>query len=186
MSTGLGAASLKARNTSTENNAGVFQSIGRVAMTDLGKTYTLGADLGARIIDGPGNQTYTGELTLSFRKGASGGVPGDKGTLLGMPGTRVVTADDADLPSLSNVNPVRAFAVFTPGLEDVGTEVFAVIDLHNLSVSAAIGDDEKHYLADNVTLKADVPPVSAGPLAYEGFDYPAGSGNLAGQNGGSG
>ncbi len=184
--TGLGAASLKGRNGTTENRAGMFQSLGHVALSDLGKTFTLGADLGARIIDGTGNYAYSGDLTVSFRKGVTGGVPGDKGTLLGSPGVRTVTADDAALPSLATVLPARRTATFTPGLADVGSEIFAVIDLVNTSSSTSATNGEKHYIADNVTIEADVPPVPAGPLAYEGFDYPAGTDNLSGQNGGSG
>ncbi|MEO5916251.1 MAG: glycoside hydrolase family 32 protein [Luteolibacter sp.] len=184
--TGLGAASLKARNRATENRAGLFQSLGHVASADLGKTFTLGADLGARIMDGPGNYAYTGDLTVSFRKGVTAGVPGDKGTLLGSAGTKTVNADDAALPSLANVTPVRATAVFTPVLADVGTEIFAVIDLQNTSGSTTATDGEKQYLADNVTLEADFPIIPAGPMAYEGFDYAAGSANLSGKNGGIG
>ena len=184
--TGLGAASLKARNGTTENNGGLFQSLGHVALADLGKTYTLGADLGARIIDGSGNYAYSGDLTVSFRKGVTGGIPGDKGTMLGSAGVRTVTSDDFTLPSLAAVNLVRKAAAFTPVLADVGSEIFAMIDLHNVSSSAPATDGEKHYLADNMTLEADVPPLPAGPLAYEGFDYPTGSANLSGQNGGSG
>ena len=177
---GLGAASLKARNGSTENRAGLFQSLGHVALNDLGKTYTLGADLGARITDGAGNYAYSGDLTVSFRKGVTGGVPGDKGTLLGLDGVRTVTADDAALPSLASVTPVRTTATYTPALADVGSEVFAVIDLLNTSASATASDGEKQYLADHVTLTA------AQPLAYEGFDYAAGSANLTGMTGGIG
>ncbi len=184
--TGLGAAAFKARDAAAENRAGIFQSLGHVALTDIGKTFTLGADLGARITDGPGNYAHTGELTVSFRKGVTGGIPGDGGTLLGTAGSRVITADDADLPSLAGVIPTRATAVFTPALEDVGTEVFAVIDLKNLSATPDAADGEKHYLADNATLEAEEPAVPAGLLAYEGFDYPAGSSSLSGQEGGYG
>ena len=178
---GLGAASLKARNGSTENRAGLFQSLGHVALNDVGKTYTLGADLGARITDGAGNYAYSGDLSVSFRKGVTGGVPGDKGTLLGAAGLRSVTADDALLPSLASVALVRKTATFTPTLADVGSEVFAVIDLLNASASATATDGEKPYLADNVTLTFAPPP-----LAYEGFDYAAGSANLTGMTGGNG
>lgn len=184
--TGLGAAALKARNATTESRSGLFQSLGRVALADLGKTYRLGADLGARITNGSGNYSHTGELTISFRKGPTGGVAGDAGTLLGTPGVRVVTADDAALPSLADVTPAAATAVFTPALEDVGTEVFAVIDLKNLSASANATDGEKQYLADNVTLSAEAPALPTGVLAYEGFDYATGSSSLSGKDGGHG
>jgi len=183
---GLGAASLKARNATTENRAGIFQSIGRVALADLGKTYTLGADLGARIIDGAGNYSFSGDLTVSFRKGVNGGIAGDRGTLMGTAGLRSITADDSALPSLANVTPVGKTATFTPGIADVGTEVFAVIDLANTASSASAADGEKEYLADNVTIQSELPPLPPGPLAYDGFDYPSGSANLSGQNGGSG
>ncbi|MCW1887640.1 glycoside hydrolase family 32 protein [Luteolibacter flavescens] len=184
--TGVGAASLKARNAAGENRAGIYQSLGHVALADIGKTFTLGADLGARITDGPGNYAHTGELTVSFRKGVTSGVPGDAGTLLGTAGTRTVTADDVALPSLAGVAPVRSTAVFTPGIEDVGTEVFAVIDLKNISASTSAMDGEKHYIADNVTLSAVAPPLPAGPLAYEGFDYAAGAASVTGRDGGHG
>ncbi|WP_341404711.1 glycoside hydrolase family 32 protein [Luteolibacter soli] len=184
--TGLGAASLKARNAANENRAGLFQSLGRVALADIGKTFTLGADLGARITDGAGNYSHTGELTVSFRKGLTSGVPGDGGTLLGTAGTRTVTANDAVLPSLASVVPVRYTAAFTPGIEDVGTEVFAVIDLKNVSSSASATNGEKQYIADNVTLSAVVPPLPSGVLAYEGFDYASGNASLSGGAGGRG
>ncbi len=184
--TGLGAASLRARNGATENRAGIFQSLGRVALADVGKTYTLGANLGARITDGAGNYSYTGDLSVSFRKGVSGGVPGDKGILLGTAGTRTITADDAALPSLASVAPERRTATFSPVLADVGSEVFAVIDVASTAASATATDGLKEYLVDEVTLNLEQPPVPAGPLAYEGFDYAAGSGNLPGMNGGSG
>ncbi len=184
--TGLGAASLMARNAGSENNAGLFQSLGHVALSDLGRTFTLGADLGARIIAASGNYAYSGELSVAFRKGVTAGIPGDKGTLLGSAGLRDVTADSADLPSLARVIPVRRTAIFTPGLADVGSEVFAVIDLRQLASSVAATDGEKQYIADNVTIESHLPPLPPGPLAYEGFDYPAGSTNLTGNNGGSG
>lgn len=183
---GAGAASLRARNGATENRAGIYQSLGRVALADVGKTYTLGAYLGARITDGAGNYSHTGELSVSFRKGVTSGVPGDKGILLGSAGTRTITADDAALPSLAGVAPLRRTATFTPALEDVGSEVFVVIDLVNTASSASATDGLKEYLADEVTLSAEAPAVPAGPLAYEGFDYAAGTGNLVGQDGGSG
>lgn len=184
--TGLGAASFKARNAATENRAGIYQSLGRVALSDLGKTFTLGADLGARITDGPGNHAHSGEMTVSFRKGLTSGVPGDGGVLLGAAGTRIITADDAELPSLASVTPVRTTAVFTPALEDVGSEVFAVIDLKNLTSSPDALNDEKHYIADNVTLSAGTPSPPVGLLCYEGFDYATGSSSLTGKNGGYG
>lgn len=184
--TGLGAASLRARNGTSENRAGIYQSLGRVALADLGKSYTLGADLGARIIDGAGSYSFTGDLTVSFRKGVNGGIAGERGTLLGVAGVRSVTADDAALPSLASVVPVATTATFTPGIEDVGTEVFVVIDLQNTSASASATDGEKQYLADNVTLRAEAVPLAPGPLAYEGFDYPDGNASLAGRDGGKG
>lgn len=183
--TGLGAASFKSRNAN-ENRAGIYQSLGRVALADLGKTFTLGADLGARITDGPGNYSHSGEMTVSFRKGLTSGVPGDGGTLLGTAGTRLVTADDAALPSLAAVVPVRTSAVFTPALEDVGTEVFAVLGLENLTASPSAANGEKQYLADNVTLSASAPSQPAGLLAYEAFDYPVGSSSLTEGGGGFG
>lgn len=184
--TGLGAVSLRARNGTTEKRAGIFQSLGRVALADVGKTFTLGANLGARITDGAGNYSHTGDLSVSFRKGVSGGVPGDKGILLGTAGTRTLTADDAALPSLASVTPERRTATFSPVLADVGSEVFAVIDVVNTASSATTTDGVKEYIADEVTLSSEVPALPAGPLAYEGFDYAAGSGNLPGMNGGSG
>lgn len=184
--TGAGAAALKARNGTSEDNAGIFQSLGHVGSGDVGKTFTLGADLGARILDGAGNYVYSGDLTVSFRKAVTAGIPGSKGTLLGAAGVRNVTADDADLPALANVVPVRKTATFTPTLADLGTEVFAVIDLHNVSSSASATAGEKLYLADRVTLEAAVVPFPGGLLAYEGFDYDAGSANLAGKDGGTG
>lgn len=182
---GFGAASFKARDAATENRAGIYQSLGRVALADLGKTFTLGADLGARITDGPGNYSHTGEMTVSFRKGLTGGTPGDGGTLLGKAGTRTITADDAALPSLAAVVPVRTTAVFTPALEDVGTEVFAVIALKNLTASPSALNGEKHYLADNITLSGSVLFPPAGLLGYEGFNYPPGVA-LTGNDGGHG
>jgi fructan beta-fructosidase len=184
--TGLGAASLKARSAASENRAGLFQSLGHVALADIDKTFTLGADLGARITDGAGNYSHTGELTVSFRKGMTSGVPGDGGTLLGTAGTRTITADDAALPSLASVTPTRHTAVFTPGIEDVGTEVFAVIDLKNLSSSASATNGEKQYLADDVTLSAVAPPLPSGLLAYEGLAYGSGASSLSGRDGGHG
>jgi fructan beta-fructosidase len=184
--TGAGAAALKARNATSENRAGLYQSLGHVALADIGKTFTLGADLGARITDGGGGYSHAGELMVSFRKGVTSGVPGDGGTLLGTSGTRTITADDAALPSLASVTPTRHTAVFIPGIEDVGIEVFAVIDLKNLSASASATDGEKHYLADNVTLSAVSPPVPSGLLAYEGFAYASGTSSLSGGEGGRG
>ena len=184
--TGLGAAALKARNGTSENRAGLFQSLGHVSLADIGKTFALGADFGARITDGAGSYSHTGELTVSFRKGITSGVPGDGGTLLGTAGSRTITADDAALPSLATVTPTRHTAVFTAGIEDVGTEVFAVIDLKNLSASAGAVNGEKHYFADNVTLSAVAPPLPSGLLAYEGFDYGSGNSSLTGREGGLG
>ncbi len=184
--TGLGAASLKARNGTTENRGGLYQSLGRIALADVGKTFTLGADLGARITDGPGNYSHTGDLTVSFRKGLTSGMPGDKGTLIGTPGIRTLTADDTQLPSLASVALSRRTATFTATLEEVGTEVFAVIDLQNTAASPSATDGGKQYLADNLTLEVAVPALPTGPLAYEGFDYPVANGSLSGQNGGSG
>lgn len=184
--TGLGAASLKARNGTTENRAGIYQSLGRVALADLGKTYTLSADLGARIIDGAGNYSFGGDLTVSFRKGVNGGIAGDRGTLLGTPGVHSVIADDAALPLLASVAFTTTSATFTPAIEDVGSEVFVVIDLQNTSASAPASDGEKQYLADNVTLHAEALPLPSGPLAYEGFDYPDGNASLSGRSGGTG
>ncbi|QJE98243.1 glycoside hydrolase family 32 protein [Luteolibacter luteus] len=184
--TGLGAALLKARNGATEKSAGIYQSLGRVALADLGKTYTLSADLGARILDGAGNYSYSGDLTVAFRKGVNGGTGGERGTLLGMAGVRSITADDVALPSLASVSPVTTTATFTPGIEDVGTEVFVVIDLRNTGSSASATDGEKEYLADNVRLNAAAVPLPSGPMAYEGFDYPDGNASLSGRNGGQG
>jgi hypothetical protein len=184
--TGAGAAALKARSATSENRAGLYQSLGHVALADIGKTFTLGADLGARITDGESNYSHSGELRVSFQKGVTSGVPGDGGTLLGTPGMRTITADDAALPSLASVMPARHTAVFTPDIEDVGTEVFAVIDLKNLSASVSAANGEKHYLADNVTLSAVTLPLPSGLLAYEGFDYASGTSSLSGREGGLG
>ncbi|WP_367873528.1 glycoside hydrolase family 32 protein [Luteolibacter sp. Populi] len=184
--TGLGAAAFKARNGSTETRGGLFQSLGRVALSDLGKTFTLAADLGGRITDGTGNYAHSGELSVSFRKGVTSGIPGDKGTVVGAPGTRIISADDAALPSLAGVLPTRVTAVFTPALEDVGTEVFAVLDLQNLSASTSATDGEKQYFADNLSLQVALPAAPTGLLAYEGFDYPSSSASISGLDGGKG
>jgi fructan beta-fructosidase len=177
---------LKARNGSVEKRAGIYQSLGRLALSDLGNTYTLAADLGARITDGVGNYSHGGEFTVAFRKGVNGGIGGERGTLLGTAGVRSVTADDAMLPSLASVAPVTTVATFTPAIEDVGTEVFAVIDLVNTSASPSATDGVKEYLADNVTIRSEALPLPPGPMAYESFDYEEGSSNLSGLNGGHG
>ncbi|MCW1915442.1 glycoside hydrolase family 32 protein [Luteolibacter sp. GHJ8] len=182
---GLGAASLRARNGSTENRAGIYQSLGRVALSDLGKTYTLTADLGARINDGTGNYSHSGDLTLAFRKGVNGGIGGERGTLLGSAGVRSITADDAALPSLASVAFAGTTATFTPAMEDVGTEVFVVIDLGNTAASASATNGLKEYLVDNVWVQSEAVPLPAGPMAYEGFDYENGT-NLTGLYGGHG
>jgi fructan beta-fructosidase len=184
--TGAGAAMLIARDAATENSAGIYQSLGHVALADIGKTFTLGADLGARIIDGAGNYAFSGEMTVSFRKGVTGGIQGSRGTLLGLAGSRGVAADDAGLPSLASVELVRRSATFTPRMEDVGVEVFAVVDILNLSSSSSAAAGEKQYFVDRVTLGSFTPTRPEGPLAYEGFDYAAGSSNLTEGNGGSG
>ncbi|WP_193212590.1 glycoside hydrolase family 32 protein [Luteolibacter marinus] len=181
--TGNGAAAMKTRHGSGEDRAGLFQSLGHVALDDLGKTFTLGADLGARVIAGA---SYSGEVSVSFRKGLTGGVRGDRGTLLGTAGSRIVSASGDDLPSLSNVAPQRVTATFTPSIEDVGSEVFAVIHLQLLSADAVDPGSEQHFLADQLTLESDLVPLPAGPLARESFDYPGGSANLSGRDGGTG
>ena len=183
---GLGAVVLKTRNDSTENEAGVIQSLGFVALRDVGKSYALSAELGARIIDGPGNYIYSGEMSVAFRKGVTTGISGNGGTLLGSPGVRMITADDSELPSLSSVEFVRESAAFTPGLEDVGTEVFAVIKVKGISNSASADGGEKEYLVDDVVISVAGAELPSGSLAYEGFDYPSGEGSLSGNGGGHG
>lgn len=129
------------------NEAILYQSLGLVDASDIGKTFLLSADMGAR---GFANRTYTGDMTVRFGKGASASTP------VGTPGVVNVVAN----PGLLAVPPafglLPATGSFTPAVADIGTEIFAAVHLLNFS---PYGGNENQYVVDNVSL-AVVPEPS--------------------------
>jgi hypothetical protein len=131
-----------------KNVATLFQSLGTVDASDVGKTFFLSADMGARAFP---NRSYTGDMTVRFAVGANAA------TAVGTPGViNVVT--NPGLVALPAAFPLTtATASFSPSAGDIGTQVFAAIHLQNIT---AWGGDQNQYMVDNVSLS--VVPEPAG------------------------
>lgn len=149
--TGVRAGSLIANAPQAQpanNEAILYQSLGLVDASDIGKTFRLSADLGAR---GFANRTYTGDMTVRFGTGASAATP------IGTPGVVNVVAN----PGLLAVPPafglLPATGTFTPTVADIGTEIYAAVHLLNFS---PYGGNENQYVVDNVALTVVPEPAS--------------------------
>jgi len=104
------AASLIFRSNTGED-AWLFQSLGTVAASDVGKTYTLGADFGARA--NGGTHLSTVNMTVAFRSGTTTG--GTLGSVLGMADTQTLSSQATALQMATQT------ATFTPAAGDIGT-----------------------------------------------------------------
>jgi len=157
--TGNGVGSLITSSDAGSGPDVLFQSLGTVDAGDVGKTFTLTADLGGKIRGVAGdNRAYGGDMTVSFRSGVTTG--GNPGTILGSVGVRNVFFDTEILPDISGIELVTKSATFTPDAGDIGTEVFAVIDV----ITTFSGwSTQKQYIVDEVTLSSAAgPPPGAG------------------------
>lgn len=146
--TGVRAASLI---TNTDGQVAVFfRSLGTIDAADVGKEFSLSADLGARSF---ANHAYNATMSVSLRSGTAAN---NLGTLLGSAGVLdVATVQSANTP----FGLFTRTAAFTPAASDIGTEVFAVLDVVGLTTFLT---DQNQHVADNVTL---VPEPSAIVLA---------------------
>ena len=125
--------------------AWLFQSLGAVAASDVGKTFTLTADFGARA---NGGKLSTVNMTLAFRSGLS--------SVLGMADTQTLSSQATAMPFATQT------ATFTPAAGDIGTEVFVVLDMDPQSMSGPAG--QRQWMADSVTLSAT--SAGLGTLIY--------------------
>jgi hypothetical protein len=129
------------------NQAILYQSLGLVDASDVGKTFLLSADMGARAFP---NRTYRGDLTVRFGTGAAAATP------LGTPGVINVNANPGLLPLPPAVELTPATASFSPTAAHIGTEVFAAVHLLNFT---PYGGDENQYVVDNVRLSVVPEPT---------------------------
>jgi len=128
--------------TGTSQDAWLFQSLGTVHASDVGKTFTLTADFGARA--NGGTKLSTANMTVAFRSGTTTG--GTLGSVLG-------TADTQSLSSQATaLQMATQTALFTPAAGDIGTEVFAVLHMDPQSMSGPGG--QRQWVADSLTLSS--------------------------------
>lgn len=148
--------------TATSQDAWLFQSLGTVDASDVGKTLTLGADFGGRVFT---DRSGTVDMTVAFRSGTTTG--GTLGSILGTSDTQLLDSDQTNYPTL--VPFATQTASFTPTAGDIGTVVFAVLDMDPQSMSGAAG--QRQFVVDTVTLSAAaaIPEPSAIVLALFGL-----------------
>jgi len=166
-----GAAGSLISSTPGANRARIFQSLGTIDASDLGKVFELTG--GGAAWDWHLDQQSTANLVASFRTATTAT---DYGTRLG----KVCTVHAGVYPGANAVqdgigddgNFLQPFsATFAPGAGDLGTEVFAVYDLHVKQDNSPGG--ELRYILDNLALE-----VTSGysglatSLANPGFDSP--------------
>lgn len=127
------------------SSAWTYQSLGVVGPDDVGMVWSLDAGAGATA-----NNPCTGDVTLSFRTSAG---PVFIGDAVGTPGTLTVVSNGAIATQLA---PIPT-AVFIPTSEDVGKEIFAVIDVEALIHD---GSGLAQYMVDSTQLTAVPEPSS--------------------------
>ena len=140
------------------NTATVMQSLGTIGPSDVGQSFTLNA--GAVAWDWyPTVKPFSGTVTLSFRTGCAPDSSFNYGSLLGTAGsvvTGVTVAGDGAQNGIGDDGGLQPLiAAFTPTAGDVGTQVFAVINLGN-GVWGSGG--ENRFVVDNVTLAVTTIP----------------------------
>ena len=163
------------------NTATVMQSLGTVAASDVGKTFRLSA--GAVAWDWYATvHPFSGTVTVSFRKGCTpdnGNTASfNYGTLLGTAGsvtTGVSSAGDGFQNGIGDDGGLISVAAnYSPTVADVGTQVFAVINLGNVALAPA---GESRFVVDNAALSVSTnqpPSVSiASPTNGATFFLPA-------------
>jgi len=133
------------------NQSTVMQSLGHVAASDVGKAFEFSA--GAAAWDWfDGNTNYSGEITLSFREGASpddGSFANfDYGALLGTADSAIFSVVNGD--GIQDDDLLTLIATYTPELGDIGKEVFVAINLETL---VRDNSAENRYVVDNATLR---------------------------------
>ena len=145
-------------DASDEPDAYMFQSLGTVDASDVGKTFTLSAGVAAwdwldRVTGddgepyGDGDPSHSARFTIAFRSGVKGGdlLGVSDSTTVGIVNGNGVQGDvEGETTGLMSIS-----ATFTPANEDIGKEVFAVI-LADQNDYAASG--QNRYVVDNVVL----------------------------------
>jgi len=132
--------------TAVDQDAWLFQSLGTVHASDVGKTFTLTADFGARA--NGGTKLSTVDMTVAFRSGTTTG--GTLGSVLGTADTQALSSQATALPFATQT------ATFTPTAADIGTEVLAVLDMDPQSMSGPAG--QRQWVADSLTLSVVAEP----------------------------
>lgn len=141
------------------NTSTVMQPLGTIGVSDVGQTLTLSA--GAVAWDWyPTIHPFSGTITLSFRTGCAPDSSFNYGSLLGTAGsvvTGVTVVGDGAQNGIGDDGIVLLpmTASYTPVAGDVGTQIFAVINLGN-GIWGSGG--ENRFVVDNVTLTATAVP----------------------------
>ena len=146
--------------TAVSQDAWLFQSLGLVDASDVGKPFALTADFGART-GGDGIKLSTVNMTVAFRSGTTTG--GTLGTVLGTADTQTLSYQSTALQMATQT------ATFTPAAGDIGTEVFAVLDMDPQSMSGSSTSPSRHWMADSVTLTVVPEPATMSLLALGGL-----------------
>lgn len=139
--------------TASANVGYMFQSLGTVDSSDVGKVYTLTG--GAAAWDWYNGTSYgKGNVVASFRAAAA---TNSYGTLLGRASTilsTITSGSDGVQNGLGDdgnfLQPLSA--VYAPTSADIGRMVYAVIDLNLWAVSG--GGGERRFVFDNLAVSA--------------------------------
>ena len=156
------------------NTATVMQPLGTVTASDVGKTFTFSA--GAVAWDWNADvKPFSGTITVSFRTGCAPDSSFSYGSVVGTEGsvtTGVTVAGDAVQNGVGDDGGLKPIvATYSPTSGDIGTPVFAVINLGDC-VKAPVG--ETRFSVDNATLTVQ----SSVPSAPTNITWSVSGGNL--------
>jgi hypothetical protein len=143
---GDNAAGLSGQLNNGLDDAWIFQSLGTVEAGDVGTTFAFHADVGAR--EQFKDRSHTGNVTAAFRTGTT--TDGTLGNVLGTSTTEFIQSIKGE----GAVELHTITATFTPTPEDIGTPVFAVVDLHGLTITTP---GRSQYIVDNTSVSTIIP-----------------------------
>ncbi|MFH1615639.1 MAG: LamG-like jellyroll fold domain-containing protein [Planctomycetota bacterium] len=138
--TGTAALSLVCTNHTPEYmESWIFQSVGVVSQTDVGKQFSLSALAGAR-----NNSICDGLITVAFRTGTS---TSTLGTVVGTAGSRYIDQTGTGPVQLAATTQ----ATYTAQANDVGSEIFVVVSLLGQS---KVTQTQAQFVVDDVITDA--------------------------------